>query len=87
MVGQHAKERLRWLHGCGKAVRGARVRAAAGHGLSLCWRIYISRCPMPLEGLHCQVSTCTLVNSDACPHPTTGRRPAGAALVREVLPV
>ena len=30
---------------------------------------YISRCPMPLKGLHCQVSK--LFNSDTCPRPTT----------------
>ena len=36
---------------------------------------YISRCPMPLNGVECQVSAS--VDSDTCPRPTAGRRAHG----------
>ena len=48
--------------------------AAAGRGEVVervrlhCVGAYISGCPTPLKGLHCQVSN--LVNSDTCPRPT-----------------
>ena len=65
----------------GRSIAGRCIPDATIHTVATGWSAtpsrtsgvfgeYTSRCPMPLRGLHCQVSK--LFNSDACPNPTTG---------------
>ena len=50
--------------------RAVRLHLERRRGLAGLSKIYISRRPMPLNILECQVSK--MVNSDTCPRPTTG---------------